>query len=581
MGKDSNYWTDVFARRLSRRRALHGAAAGGLGAAAIGVVGCGDDDDDDDGGSTATAVATQAAEPKRGGTLRGTIPNDPPVLDPYKSISFLTLIPASFVYSRLLRYKPQADPAKWGDREAEGDLAESWEASPDALTWTFHLREGVTFHDVAPVNGRPVDSEDVVLSWERWLALPAANAKQLNMIERVEAPDPRTVVITLNLPYAPFETIIASPNYFWIMPKEVANDGIDLTQTMLGSGPFLFDSYEPGVAMRFRSNPNYWEQGLPYVDGVDLHIIKDPATTLSNFMTGGLDVHAFTNPRDVAEIRRQKPEVKLDEFLQTLLLFSYVQPISEGHEHYSADSPFNDERVRRALSMALDRDALLQVLYQGEGKWNTLVPAGFTKFHLNPKDDAAAYGEAANYFKFDIEGARKLLADAGYPDGISAQMHYTNNAYGDLFNQSAEVINRMWNDAGIKTTLAPEDYRSQYISSTFLGNFDGVAYGPQSGFDEADQYLFSMLHSSSERNHSKINDPELDKLIEAQRVELDSEARVELMHDIQKLIADKMYYIPTVVGKSYYAQHPNVKGFTFGAFYSLGTESYARVWLEP
>ncbi|HWO94466.1 MAG TPA: ABC transporter substrate-binding protein, partial [Dehalococcoidia bacterium] len=492
---------------------------------------------------------------------------------------FLSQIPASFVYSRLLRFQPQSDPEHWNDSVPEGDAAESWEATPDALTWTFHLRQGMTWHDKPGVGGRPLDAEDVSISLERFRAL-SPNKANLDMIERVETPDPNTVVMTLSFAYAPFETIMANPNYLWITPKEANAGSVDLTQTMIGTGPFVFDSYEPSVAMRFSKNPTFYEQGIPYVDGVELFIIKDPSTMLSQFISGQLDTHAMTNPRDVEEAKRQISGLQSDEFLQTLLLFVYMQPYGDANEFYDPNSPFKDERVRRAVSMALDRDAMLQVLYQGKGRWNQVVPAGFTRFHLNPKDDAGEYGDAAQYYRHDPEAVRQLLAEAGFEDGIDADLHFTNNAYGDLFNQSAEVVNNMLNEAGIRTNLVAEDYGSQYISGTFLGNFQGIAYGPQSGFQEVDEYIFNMLHPSGLRNHSGVNDPELTRMIEAQRVELDAERRREIIHDIQRLVADKMYYVPTIVGSAEYGRQAYVRNFQFGSFYGIGTETYARVWLD-
>ncbi len=567
---EGNYWTGVFRRRMSRRRALQAAGLSGAGLAAAGLVGCGDDDDDDGG---APATTKDAGQPQSGGTIATAISSDPPTLDVYRSISFNTIIPASFVYSRLLRYKPQTDPAKFFDNEPEGDLALSYEKSQDLSTWTFKLRPGVQFH-----NGAPFTSEDVKASFERFNSLPAANKAGLGMVDKVETPDPTTAVFKLKEPYSPFATLIASPNYLWIMPKDTGTS-FDPTKTMVGSGPFMFDSYESSVALKFKKNPNYFRQGQPYLDGVTIHIIKDTQQRLAQLRTGALHM---SHP-SVGEQRRDADTVTSARKMQEVpyifpgMWFFYFQALNPASKFHDPKSPFNDERVRLAVSKAIDRDALLKILYQGNGKWNNYPPV-FWKWGVDPK--SSEMGALAKNFEFSEAEAKKLLADAGYPNGFDTKLTYALSVYGDIFQQQIELVQNMLNKVGIRVTLNGQDYVSQYISKTFRGEFEGLTFGPQSAFTEVDEFLFNMMHSKSGRNHSTVSDPEMDKLIDAQRKEPTEEGRLKIVRDITKRNAEKMYYVTTVIDNRTQLLQPDVQGYKVGSVYGPGTETFDSLWLK-
>lgn len=570
-----NPWDDVYGRKVTRRRALRTAGLGGVGLAAAGLIGCGDDDDDeDDAGGDATATTVAGSNPVPGGNMQLALTSDPPTLDPQGSISFNTIIPASFVYSRLLRFTSQADPAKFADYVPEPDLAVSYEKAADLKTWTFQLREGVTFHD-----GAPFSSEDVVATWQRFVDKPAANRSGLAMVESVEATGPTTVVFHLNRPYAPFDRLIASPNYFWIIPKAAAAGTIDLAATMVGTGPFMFDSYETGVALRLEKNPSYYLEGHPYLERATLNIVKDTEKRLGQLRSGGLHMSLIGETlRDAESIRSARSSVRLIEYPQAGLWFFYFQALNPASDFYRADSPFNDERVRRAVSRALDRDALLKILYQGRGDWNNIPPTSFGEFGVDPRDERM--GDLRANFEYSVDEAKKLLADAGYPDGFSTKLNYALSVYGDSFQQQVELVANMLTQVGIKVELNGQDYISEYISKTFRGQFEGLSFGPQSAFTEVDEFVFSMFHSTGTRNHSTILDPEIDALIDAQRIETDFEKRTEIVLDITKRNAGQMYYVPTVIDNRIFVLQEGVQDFTFGSTYSVGTETFGNIWLK-
>ncbi|WP_322818400.1 ABC transporter substrate-binding protein, partial [Tepidiforma sp.] len=209
----SDYWDRFWRERRSRRRFLGAATGAAAGAAGLALVGCGDDDDDS-GGTPSLATPTPGAQAtptpadpyanaKRGGVLKVDSTGDPPSIDPYGNLSFLTKGFSAYVYSRLFKYNAGIG-VKQADLRPVGDLAESAEASPDGLTWTVKLRPNVKFHNKAPVNGRAVDTDDVKYSWGRATAETNTNRSQVAFVDSVQYPDKQTVVFKLKEPNAAF-----------------------------------------------------------------------------------------------------------------------------------------------------------------------------------------------------------------------------------------------------------------------------------------------------------------------------------------------------------------------------------------
>ena len=230
-----------------------------------------------------------AQTPKRGGVLRLAHQLDPVGLDPHQTISFATMIPLSFIYSRLLKIK--AGPSvKPGTYPVEMDLAESW-TQPSDTTYVFKLRKGVRWHPKPPVNGRELTAEDVTYTYERFLSTKNnGNRPVLEMVERVEALDRYTVKFTLSEPFAWFADALAATST-WIVAKESVEKFGDLkkAEAAIGTGPFVLERHEPNVRMIFVRHPQYFVTGLPYVDGVELTIDADPASRFSGWLSGKYD----------------------------------------------------------------------------------------------------------------------------------------------------------------------------------------------------------------------------------------------------------------------------------------------------
>jgi len=259
---------------VSRRTALKV----GAGALALGVAGLG-----------RAPECAEAQTPKRGGVLRLTFQADPVHFDPHQTISFVTMVPLSFVYSRLVKVKagPAVKPMTY---PIEPDLAESW-TQPNDTTYVFKLRRGVRWHPKPPVNGRELTAADVKYTYERFLTIAGnPNKPVLEYVDKIEAVDKYTVKFTLKEPNAWFLDLLASTST-WIIAKECVEKFGDLkkVESVVGTGPWMLERWEPNVRLSYVRNPNYFVSGLPYADGVDVLIDKDPASRLATWLSGKSD----------------------------------------------------------------------------------------------------------------------------------------------------------------------------------------------------------------------------------------------------------------------------------------------------
>jgi len=502
------------------------------------------------GGSLAAATvlprAARAQTPRRGGTLTLRL-WDPPSWDPDLTISYKTHIAYTFTHSRLVRHKagPGVIP---GTFAIEGDLAESW-TQPNETTYVFKLRRGVRWHNKPPVNGRELTADDVRYTVERFLTVKGnANAYMLRSVDRVEALDRSTVKFTLKEPFAWFLDMLANPMAVAIVAKECVDKFTDLKpwESVIGTGPWMLDSYRPNIGYTFVRHPGYFGAGLPNIDRIEVTVDEDNASRTASFLTGKYDL-GWENPGIIARsdwlqikdtLKTKRPNLKTLEF-----------PGNVGnHVSMRVDQkPFSDVRVRQAMSMALDRKALIDTLYEGSGIANPPgIPAALKEWSL-PVDQL---GEGTRNFTYDPSGAKRLLAAAGYPNGFSASICWA--TYGSpIVIDHSQLIVKYFKDIGIDAKLDTKEYGA-YITTCFYGKFDSMAFGPQTPFLDGDNYLFGYYYPGELKNQSHVNDPVAADLVIRQRRTAEPTKRREIIHELQRYLAKQVYYT-TSVGQVYTA----------------------------
>lgn len=578
MTSQDSYWIRrLQSGRVSRRRFVGGAALAGVGAASLGLVGCGDDDSSSGGQATPRATASgsatvAAAKPKTGGTLTVPSMTDPATFDPFTNLSYNSQEFAGSIYSRLLKPKTGEGIAP-AQLVVAPDLALSHEIPGDGLTVTFKLRPDVKFHDTAPVNGRAFTAEDAKFSFDRYLAM-GQQRTAFAAVDRVETPDASTLVFKLKTPSAAFLTYVTWGSYVWIMPKETigANNKHAEGPPHIGTGPYIFDQYTPGTSASFKKNPNYFLPGQPYIDELRRIIVPDSSTIRANFRSGQIDAlnwNTAIGEPDIDSVRKANPKATYGEFPSfSLESFYFGEKLSEP--------PFNDPRVRQAISMAMDRDALLQVSANGKGEWSTMFPAKFSPWWLDPR--GKEFGPNAKYFKYDVKAAKELMTGAGHANGLDADLNVTFD-YGAEAKERYELVAAMLKDIGIRVALKSKEYAA-YQSTTSLGKFSGLAYGPYAVYPDPDGFLATYWLSSSPRRKSIWVDPQLDALITKQSTTFDAEQRKQAVWDIQRHVAEKGYAPGGVNGTSYVAHQPWVKNYYHSIDYGAPSNSVVNAWID-
>jgi len=446
----SDYWNRAIRSRQTRRWFL---AAGGtttLGAASLGLVGCGDDDDDAPSGSTATAPAdaTQpSSEPKVGGTLRyplaGVSSGDPPSLDPNEGPTFLWQYPAALHYSRLLRGLSGPDIRPTEFTKIEGDMAASLPEQPDDPTYIFTLKPNIVFHDKPPMNGRAAVAGDYEETYQAFLSLHRNASRYADVIDSLVATDDTTIQVKLKGPFAPFLiTHAAADAGPWFIPVEAINADI-VKEDAVGTGPWVFRQWERGVALRWERHPEYYDNPAPYFEKIEATLLRDPQRIMAALQSGDIDLSPSLLSSQFNEINEKLPEGGN---------LNVTQPGSVSGFFFNFDNePWQDKRVRQALSMALDRDGYLGVQDPtGEGDWPAFFGPSLAPYFMSPKKHEAEFGPNAEYFKKNIAESKRLLEAAGYPDGFSFKMISNVDRYGAQSQQSWELVQSTIQEAGFR-----------------------------------------------------------------------------------------------------------------------------------
>lgn len=573
----------VAGRSLTRRAVLHGAVAGGAGLATVFAAACGGTRGQSSSQGPATVAigrtgGTQAPaeSPEAGGTLNWSEQANPPTLDPHGTSAVTTMRTVSPTLSRLLRFKTSREVGESYNLETEPDLAASVE-SPDAVTWTVKLRADAKFHNVPPVNGHAVEAEDVALTFARALQPKNPNSGSLAMLDatQIETPDRQTIVFKLRYPYAPFPKFLASGVYSWIMPREVASGAYDPARQIIGSGPFIFESYTPDVAAVYRKNPEWFEKGRPHIDGIRRAIVPDAAQRLAQFTGGNLDLVAVPMP-DLETMKQRNPKAEVISLWDQggpVLYFQLGEP----------SSPFQDVRLRRAVSLAINREAFGRALLNNQWAPAFNVPRNMGKWSIKLEDLPP---ETQQWYKFDLERAKRLMEEAGGAALNVKLLYPTPHPRDPYLKTAAETVYSMLTALPWRISLVFIDYNKDWVAGgkgVRYGNFpsDSIVLTGIEGRTDVDEYLYGWWHSKSTSSISRLNDPMVDALIDRGRTLLNENERVKAALETQRYMLEKTYSAcGTPSGLDHTMVQPWLRNYTVGDNYGIGTSAFAQAWLK-
>jgi peptide/nickel transport system substrate-binding protein len=393
-------------------------------------------------------------------------------------------------------------------------LAKSWNASEDALTYEFVLREGVKFH-----NGDPVTAEDVKFSFERYRG---ASAKMLHeRVAAVETPDARHVRFKLKQPWPDFLTFyVSATGAGWIVPKKyverVGEDGFK--RAPVGAGPYKFVSFAPGDALVLEAFDGYWRK-VPSVRRLVLRSIPDESTRLAALKRGEVDIVYSIRAELAAELERTKG-LTLKPAVNIGMYWLYFA------DQWDPKSPWHDQRVRLAANLAIDRKTINQAITLGHSRiTGSLIPDSFDFYWAPPPPT------------YDPARAKHLLAAAGYPNGFDAGDYHCDAAYADL----GEAVLNDLQEVGIRAKLRPLE-RAAFFKSYAEKGLKNLIQGQSGAFGNAATRLEAGVAKGGVYVYGSY--PEIDALFPEQAAELDPARRAATLHKIQQLVHERTVYAP-------------------------------------
>ena len=496
-----------------------------------------------------------------GGILIYARGGDSTALDPAITTEGESFIVTDQIYETLINYGED-------NTEIEPGLAESWEISDDNLTYTFKLREGIKFHD-----GTDFNAEAVVKNFERWSQskdeakfayypsmFGGFEGDEGHVIKEVTASDEHTVVITLNRPQAPFLKNLAMGTFAMASPTAFEKYGDDFTKNPVGTGPFKFKSWKANDTIEVVKNEDYWQEGLPKLDGVIFKVIKDNSARVNALVKGEIDLMDGLNPSDLSQIEKN---TDLQKFERPSLNVGYVGFNVEKE-------PFNKKEVRQAISHLINKEEIIANFFEG-----TAEPA---KNPIPPS--VSGYNDEIVDYEYSVEKAKELLAQAGYADGFEFDLWAmpVPRPYMTDGVKIAEAIQASLKQVNIKANIVTYEWGT-YIEKTQAGEAPVYMLGWNGDNGDADNFIYTLLDKDSigANNYSRYDNPELHKiLIEAQTIS-DEAQRNELYKQAQVIIHEEAPWVPLVHSKPLLAGSVKVEGFVP---HPTGSQSFINVSLN-
>ncbi len=517
----------------------------------------------------AVAIALAAA-PAAAKTLVFCSEGNPEALNPQIVTTTTGMNAGRPMFNNLVEFPP-------GSTTIEPALAESWTISDDGTVYTFVLREGVRFHaNAAFTPTRELNADDVVFSLMRqwdvnhpYHEISGARYdyfKDMGMpdlIQAIEKVDARTVRITLARAEAPFLADLAMP-FNAILSAEYADLLMSagtperLDEEPVGTGPFVFDGYQRDVAVRYHAFPDYWRGGQP-IDTLVFSITPNPAVRLTKLKAGECQVMAFPNPADAARIEADPDLVLLRQ-----------EGLNVGYMPFNVTRPpFDDPRVRHAIAMAIDKQTIIDAVYEGAGAVarNPIPPTLWS------------YNAAIEDYPYDPAAARRLLVAAGYGDGFTTDFWYLplSRPYNPNGKRMAEMIQADLSRVGIRLELRTAEW-SDYRAVLQAGDAPMALYGWTGDNGDPDNFLHVLLGCTAAReggnNIAKWCDPDYDALVTDAKLISDQPARAALYEEAQVIFHEALPFLPLAHSVVMMATRKEVTGFVMDP---LGRQSFEGV----
>jgi ABC-type transport system substrate-binding protein len=593
--RSDNYWLRLADRRFSRRR-LIGSGVAVTGIAALGLAGCSSSSNNNNsnkssnsantansgaaattasgspvakqanngaqvGALTATvaplAPGANATNIKKGGTFTLRSGGEPRTLDPnFDTFPACTAI-ANNVYNALMQFTPDVS-------KIVPDLATAAPEQPDAMTYVFKLTQGVKFHNIDPVNGREFVADDVKYSLERQSTPDPGKFTHgyyfLNKLDSIQVVDKYTVKITTKAPYAPFMSYIASP-WTLMLPHEAVEKFGDLTANAIGTGPFIFDSWEKNVQATMHRNPNYFRkdaQGnqLPYIDKYVIKYVVDPQAALNQFVQGNLDASdiQFNYAKQASDsVKGANSQAVPSQFWKEFR----TQPW-DGNK-YQHKAPYTDIRFRQALVQALDKQEILDTVFSLDGKGDGIPTYGPILPIYKP------WALTSELAPFDPKNALDLLKASGVdPNSFTEQIIFANTTAID--QQVGEVIlAQLQKNLGLKkVSLMPMELAA-YYNKTYAYDY-GMSHHTPLNNPDPDENLSSYFGRTG--TYYKWGNTDIWDLVDKQGATVDPQARLSIVQDVQKKIVQDYPMAFLYTANAHFFTQPYVQNW----FYS--TDNY-------
>lgn len=492
--------------------------------------------------SSATTTADTAAdgagapEAAQGGSMTVALDSEPPSLDPAGNSS--SLANGSIydgLYDTIMRYR--------ADGSLEPHLAESLTEADDRLSWTVVLKPGITFHD-----GTPFDATAVKTNLERQKA-SVYNSPSVSLVTTVDVVDDLTVRINLSQPWTALPNMLAGVVGNMASPTPLAADPNALLRSPVGTGPYSFVEWVPGDRIVLARNENYWGPLAP-LDEIVFKLVSVEAARVASFEAGEVDAMVSINDETAEAMGAAGNQV--------------VSPPPTGYGFIFLNQtrpPFDDVRVRQALAIGYDRDAVTSA-YQGQG---------YADFSWSPfVKDTPWWSPPAEPISFDADGARALLEEYGQP----VEFTYLVLAGNQMTEDSSRATVEYWNELGVDAQIEIVPDLNTYVGRVIGGDFDAAGWIGGS-FGDPDAITYNLLHTGGTSNYGGFSSAAMDAALEAGRIEDDPAARAEIYAEVQDLFRTEVPYLLASHGSIYVIAGDDVTGLGDSVFFPTRTAAFA------